>query len=165
MKNRVYKIKDKILVRGNENELTKDEVLVKEENGSVVLKERVNGEVINVVVGGGSNIMYIKFPNGVPQDEVKDIAILGVFVKSKSYNKDLPDVIKVTITPTAFAFADTALVNNVFATAIQLDAPLILMNGENITVKGCLERFGLLESLRTLEITEQQFYDLTLPTE
>lgn len=52
MKNRVYKIKDKILVRGNENELTKDEVLVKEENGSIVLKERVNGEVKDIVVKG-----------------------------------------------------------------------------------------------------------------
>ena len=55
MKNRVYKIKDKILVQGNENELTKDEVLVKEENGSVVLKERVNGEVKDIVVKGGSD--------------------------------------------------------------------------------------------------------------
>lgn len=137
-----------------------------------------NNEIINVQMtkevfetlgsggnGGGSNIMYIKFPDGAPQDDVKDIAIFGVFAKSKSYNKDLPDVIKVTIAPTAFVFADTALVNNIFAIAIQLDAPLILMNGENITVKGYLERFGLLETLRTLEITEQQFYDLTLPTE
>ena len=57
MKKRVYKIKDKILVQGDENLLTEDEVLVKEENGSVVLKERVNGEVINIVTGGGdSNI-------------------------------------------------------------------------------------------------------------
>lgn len=54
MKKRVYKIKDKILVRGNENELTEDEVLVKEENGSVVLKERVNGEVKGIVVKGNN---------------------------------------------------------------------------------------------------------------
>jgi hypothetical protein len=54
MKNRVYKIKDKILVRGNENELTKDEVLVKEENGSILLKERVNGQIINVVLNNRS---------------------------------------------------------------------------------------------------------------
>lgn len=55
MKNRIYKIKDKILVQGNENELTKDEVLVKEENGSVVLKERVNGEVKDIVIKGGNS--------------------------------------------------------------------------------------------------------------
>ena len=49
MKKRIYTINNKILVKGNENELTKDEVLVKEENGSVVLKERVNGKVVNIV--------------------------------------------------------------------------------------------------------------------
>lgn len=51
MKNRVYKIKDKILVQGNENELTENEVLVKEENGSVILKERVNGEIKSIAGG------------------------------------------------------------------------------------------------------------------
>ena len=54
MKKRVYKIKNKILVQSNENELTEDEILVKEENGSVLLKERVNGEVFNIVVKGGN---------------------------------------------------------------------------------------------------------------
>lgn len=58
-KNRIYKIKDKILVRGNENKLTEDEILVKEENGSVVLKERVNGEVKSVA---GSNEFYLNLP-------------------------------------------------------------------------------------------------------
>lgn len=51
MKNRVYKIKDKILVQGNENELTENEVLIKEQNGSIILKERVNGEVKNITEG------------------------------------------------------------------------------------------------------------------
>jgi hypothetical protein len=55
MKNRVYKIKDKILVQGNENELTENEVLVKEQNGSVILKERVNGE-IKSIAGGSTEI-------------------------------------------------------------------------------------------------------------
>lgn len=55
MKNRVYKIKDKILVQGNENKLTENEVLVKEENGSVILKERVNGE-IKSIAGGSTEI-------------------------------------------------------------------------------------------------------------
>ena len=40
MKNRIYKIKDKILVQGDENLLKENEILVKEENDSVVLKER-----------------------------------------------------------------------------------------------------------------------------
>ena len=55
MKKRVYKIKDKILVQGDENLLTEDEVLVKEENGSVLLKERVNGEVKDIVGGGSTS--------------------------------------------------------------------------------------------------------------
>lgn len=119
----------------------------------------------NVVIGGSTNIMYIKFPDGITQDDIKEFVMFSVFVKSKSYNKDFPDVIKVTIMPTSFAGADTELVNNIFAIAIQLDAPLILMNGENITVGGFFEKSGVLESLRTLEISEQQFYDLTQPTE
>lgn len=123
-------------------------------------------KVINVVVGGSSNIMYVKFPDGASQEDIMEISIFASFVKSKTYNKDNPDVIKVTILPTSFAnFVDSPLVNNIFAIAIQLDAPFIAMNGENITVKGYLEVFGQLEILRTFEITEQQFYDLTLPTE
>lgn len=59
MKNRIYKIKDKILVQGNENKLTENEILVKEENGYVVLKERVNGEVKSIA--GGSEF-YLNLP-------------------------------------------------------------------------------------------------------
>lgn len=64
MKNRIYKIKDKILVQGNENELTENEVLVKEENGSVVLKERVNDEVKDIVVAnkGKQLLVYPSAP-------------------------------------------------------------------------------------------------------
>lgn len=59
-KNRIYKIKDKILVQGNENELTENELLVKEENDSVVLKERVNGEVKSI---SGGNIKIYDMTN------------------------------------------------------------------------------------------------------
>jgi hypothetical protein len=170
MKKRIYKINNKNLVTGNPNEVTENEILVKENNdGTVELSHRNNGTLETLGSGGSggsSNIMYIKFPDGAPQEDIMVISKIASFVKSKTYNKDNPDVIKVTILPTSFAtFVGSPLVNNIFAIAIQLDAPFIAMNGENITVKGYLEGSGQLEFLRTLEITEEQFYDLTLPTE
>lgn len=69
-KNRIYKIKDKILVQGNENKLTENEILVKEENGSIVLKERVNGEVKSIAGSSGKNQLPI-FSVQLNGDEVE----------------------------------------------------------------------------------------------
>ena len=71
MKNRIYKIKDKILVRGNENELTKYEVLVKEENGSVVLKERVNGEVKSIAGGSSTSNFTLDVSQGGGESSIE----------------------------------------------------------------------------------------------
>lgn len=94
MKNRIYKIKDKILVQGNENKLTENEILVKEENGSVVLKERVNGEVKSIAGGGNlitKNVTIGGSPNGNGSDFaggtfVKEITLTD-FIEIKNSNK------------------------------------------------------------------------------
>ena len=48
MKNRIYKIKDKILVQGDENLLKENEVLVKEFDKNVQLKTLQDGKIINL---------------------------------------------------------------------------------------------------------------------
>lgn len=88
MKNRVYKIKDKILVRGNENELTKDEILVKEENDSVVLKERVNGQVKDIVVKGGGEpeLININDINLEQSSQQKNIITFSTSLTKEQYD-------------------------------------------------------------------------------
>jgi hypothetical protein len=87
MKNRVYKIKDKILVQGNENELTKNEILVKEENDSVVLKERVNGEVKDIVVkGGASEPEHVDLGDiSISQNEEKDSKLYSGIIPNEDF--------------------------------------------------------------------------------
>jgi hypothetical protein len=45
MKKRIFTVKDKILVKGDENKLNNNEILVEDEGTLLVLKERVNGKI------------------------------------------------------------------------------------------------------------------------
>lgn len=45
MKKRIFTVKDKILVKGDENKLNNNEILVEDEGALLVLKERVNGKI------------------------------------------------------------------------------------------------------------------------
>ena len=164
MKNRIYKIKDKILVRGNENELTEDEVLVKEENGSVVLKERVNGEVINVVVGGAT-LKYIDVTN-------IDSSFITVLRAVSLLDKNIlgePGSLTVLITP-GRTFTEAP---DIVLTAVAIDFETITQlypygaELEPMPIREILIKLGITqEQLNSLSyISEEQFYDLTLPTE
>jgi hypothetical protein len=89
MKNRIYKIKDKILVRGNENELTKDEVLVKEENGSVVLKERVNGQVRSIAGGSESNSNFLVLKTYIDSNHLNDPGLQMLGLNFPMFEEDI----------------------------------------------------------------------------
>ena len=180
MKKRVYKIKDKILVQGDENLLTEDEVLVKEENGSVLLKERINGEIKNVVAdGGSSNIKYYNVSNFIELAPAEDIDIIfrtqlnGCSILYKWESKpNAPN--KVIFVSTAALYSTYSSGFNIVCLAIDWDLEITESDNSspfNTTIKMFENehfwRFvesGLAEGIIS-EITKEQFYDLTLPTE
>lgn len=165
MKKRVYKIKDKILVQGDENLLNEDEVLVKEENDSVILKERVNGNVKDIVVKGGATLKYIDVTNtdGSFIEVLRAVSLLDKNILGESGN------LTVLITPgrTFTAAPDIVL------TAVAIDFETITQlypygaELEPMPIRELLIKLGITqEALDSLSyISKEQFYDLTQPTE
>lgn len=75
-KQRIHTIKNKILVQGDENLLTNNEILVTETPEGVSLKERTSEGIKTISGGGGGegNTIYVKvdislFPFDIPEDD------------------------------------------------------------------------------------------------
>ena len=89
MKNRIYKIKDKILVQGDENLLKENEVLVKEENDSVVLKERVNGEVKSIAGSSESNSNFLVLKTYIDSNHLNDPGLKMLGLNFPMFEEDI----------------------------------------------------------------------------
>lgn len=109
-------------------------------------------KVINVVVGGGSNIKYfdISALNDNQMQSIDFVSLLYKFINTDGY---------VTI-------ATITVEGTPLAVAIDFNVKISAGNGILLTVEKILQNFNLYDSLIACpELTEEQFYDLTLPTE
>jgi hypothetical protein len=165
MKKRIYKIKNKNLVTGNPNEITENEVLVKENNdGTVELSHRNNGTLETLGSGGsgGGNIKYydvsgIDFSSDSEYDVLIPLPIIG-----KAVNNDTINI----VTNPATLTIDPSV--KIIAIAIDLTLELYIgsMGGKIESVENLLKQYGAYDLLLSLPtLTKEQFYDLTLPTE
>lgn len=161
MKKRIYKINNKNLVTGNPNEVTENEILVKENNdGTVELSHRNNGtlETLGNDGNGGGNIKYYDV-SGLPQEAYSIIKMVCMSVKCLTANKPENPLI---LTSTLLS---EVTVDKFLAASFCLDMKVSLSNDitQLRTVYEILQGFGGVEAFP--EITEEEYYDLTLPTE
>lgn len=57
MKQRIYSINGKTLVKGDVNDITENEILVREDEGSISLTTRTNGKAVELSKGSDNNIL------------------------------------------------------------------------------------------------------------
>lgn len=121
-------------------------------------------KVINVVTGGGSNIKYYDTSNVSSENSIY-VEILAGFVSLlvKTAENNIG---------TAYAIVQQGSITDSFvAIAVNLET-IIAVNGTLMSMENYLKSLSD-ESLGSIydfllslpEITEEQFYDLTLPTE
>ena len=164
MKKRIYKINNKNLVTGNPNEVTKNEILAKENNdGTVELSHRNNGTLKtlgsggNGGNGGGYNIKYYDVSNLIfnytTNTEIITTTLLGKVINDNNLSI-MPGLLITMIDPS----------NKPLALGIDENMKLY-SNNELKTVKQLLIETNKYDVLLACpELTEEQFYDLTLPT-
>ena len=168
MKKRIYKINNKNLVTGNPNEVTENEILVKENNdGTVELSHRNNGTLETLGSGGNGGSSNIKYYD-VSNLDINMLSPYLMIVMSSLIGKYRPsDIDPIEIVPN-FSLQLTSTTNKLFAVGIDMDMLMCHHNISNelITVRDVLITAQLYDTLIACpELTEEQFYDTTLPTE
>lgn len=165
MKKRIYKINNKNLVTGNPNEVTENEILVKENNdGTVELSHRNNGTLETLGSGGSggsSNIKYYDVSSHVFSSSSTDIVILMLSVLGKGKIDD-----NIQISPNFLLNFYEDLAN---VLAIGIDTTMKIINATTQQIQTAEEQLKSIDKYDLLvsfpELTEEQFYDITLPTE
>lgn len=159
MKKRIYKINNKNLVTGNPNEVTENEILVKENNdGTVELSHRNNGTLETLGSGNGSGAT-IEYLAGPFEDSLfYSLQTFAYLIKIRDGNKNFIQ--------TAIAINQESTKDNTLAFAIIPNSKVMDSDGNMLTIKDFLILL-LGENVYNFlaRITEEQFYDLTLPTE
>lgn len=158
MKKRIYKINNKNLVTGNPNEVTENEILVKENNdGTVELSHRNNDtlETLGSGNGGGATIEYLAGPF---EDSVyPTLQMFSYLMKIRRNNK---------IAIGGFMVAMEATKDNTLAFAITPNAKIVDANEQIHPIKHYLILFLGEDVYNSFtRITEEEFYNLTTTTE
>lgn len=164
MKKRIYKINNKNLVTGNPNEVTENEILVKENNdGTIELSHRNNGTLETLGSGGsegGSNVKYYDVSN-LEQNQLNTILMLAILCKYSTQDNPSSKIVNLM----SFALEQSYIGGTFFAISANLE--LKIADGNDVfTLKEIAIQQGVYDILMSCpELTEEQFYDLTLPTE
>lgn len=171
MKKRIYKINNKNLVTGNPNEVTENEILVKENNdGTVELSHRNNGTLETLDSGGNGDyktpIVYIDLANKTNTFEMFAICPSLVRVNIAENEMGVPAGTTMFVPGSIFMTSykqtpDMFDINSVKALMFP-DVKIKILN-QDITT--CREAIGVDNFDALPRITEEQFYDTTLPTE
>jgi hypothetical protein len=175
MKKRIYKINNKNLVTGNPNEVTENEILVKENNdGTVELSHRNNGTLETLGSGnkGGNEglqtpIVYMDLANNRAAFEMFAFCPSLVRVTIAKDGMGIPMGTTMFVPGSSF-FASYQQAPDMFnlnsvKTLMFPDVKIMgLLSQELMT---CREFIGVEQFDALPRITEEQFYDLTLPTE
>ena len=113
----------------------------------------------NVVISKGSNIKYFDLSSAESVISYT-LSVMSASDIRVSFNQNI-------LIGVSGVLLELEIDNIIFLAAdIDLDARIInISNGEFTTIRESLSNSGLLEELTQFEITEEQFYDLTQPTE
>lgn len=86
MKKRLYRVKNKILVQCNEEELLEHEILVKQDTSKISLKERINGKIVDITNGGTSDLSKVEYVlcENASTQLLTALKYLAVLAKSRS---------------------------------------------------------------------------------
>ena len=157
MKKRIYKINNKNLVTGNPNEVTENEILVKENNdGTVELSHRNNGTLETLGSGGNGGGATIEYLAGPFEETLLNIFKPTAYLAKGRLNNEFIiwsyglvaqtefDILGVSILPDALLYEDAELktVKEIIISAIGEEAYILLPR-----------------------MTEEEFYNLTTTTE
>jgi hypothetical protein len=170
MKNRIYKIKNKNLVTGNPNEVTENEILVKENNdGTVELSHRNNGTLETLGSGGNgggsksSSIIYFN-ANNIDLFKEQYLYSMGFLFKIDNTNNNVPkiDIVSGYDAADAKFFSDFKERYKLYAVAVDFNTEV----KKNVILKDYLISVGIYDDIMEIpQITKEEFYDLTVPTE
>lgn len=152
MKKRLYKVKNKILVQCNEEELLEHEILIKQDTSKISLKERINGKIVDITNGGTSDLLKVEYVlcEGASTQLLTALKYLAVLAKSRSNEGET------LISPTQLIRFD-----NMLAVMMLPNLPIIYPPDESEYNTSLGEALALSHPEYTSlpRITEEEFYN------